>query len=106
MIVNKTDAQSPVRLLIAGHSGLQGGAELCLDTTLRYLDRSRYQATVYFGSEGPMVYSARKLGISVGVLPLAWWMCYERSLWHCKNLVLGGLEVVCFVFDFIGGFSP
>ena len=78
-------------ILIAAHSGNQGGAELCLDTTLRHLDRSKHEATVFFGSEGPMAESARQLGMEVDILPLSWWMCYDRSLWQTKNLVLGSL---------------
>jgi len=78
-------------ILVATHSGSQGGAEFCLDTTLRHLDRQRYRATVLFGCDGPMAESARRLGIEVDVLPLAWWMCYDNSLWHVKNLLLGSI---------------
>jgi len=81
----------PRRLLVAGHSGCQGGAELCLDTTLRHLNRTRYEADVLFGCEGPMVESARAIGYPVEVLPLGWWMCYDHSLWHYKNALGGSL---------------
>lgn len=74
-----------------GHSGSPGGAEWCLDTTLRHLDRRRYLPAAVFGWEGPMADSARAMGIAVDVLPLAWWMCYEPSLWHLKNFLAGSL---------------
>ena len=79
------------RILFVAHSGNRGGAELCLDTTLAHLDRSAHEASVLFGSDGPMVDSARRLGIEVDVQPLAWWMCYDTSLWHFKNLLLGSI---------------
>lgn len=83
-----TDSQR--HLLILAHSGSQGGAELCLDTTLRHLDRSRYRATVLFPWEGPMVDSARAMGYAVELLPLAAWMLYDRCVWQYKNAFLAG----------------
>jgi glycosyltransferase involved in cell wall biosynthesis len=79
------------KLLVAAHSGCQGGAELCLDTTLRHLDRARFAATVLFGCEGSMVERARAMGYPAQVLPLAWWMAYEPSLWHYKNALAASL---------------
>jgi len=78
------------RILFLAHSASRGGAEFCLDTTLRHLDRGRYRFSAVFGWEGPMAESARRMGARVEVLPLAWWMCYEPSLWQYKNLLLGG----------------
>lgn len=64
---------------------------MCLDTTLRHLDRSRYEPAIVFAWDGPMADSARTLEVQVDVLPLAWWMGYDTSLWHFKNLLLGGI---------------
>jgi glycosyltransferase involved in cell wall biosynthesis len=83
--------QTAKRILVVAHSGSQGGGELCLDTTLRHLDRSRYDARVLFAWEGPMAESARRMGYPVEVWPLAWWMAYEPSWWQRKNCLLGSL---------------
>ena len=87
-----------VRILFAAHSGSQGGAELCLDTTLRHLDRSKYDAVAYFCWDGPMADSARKLDVPVKILPLGWWMCYAPSPWHFKNLLLGSIPRIWRLF--------
>lgn len=78
-----------VQILFAAHSGSQGGAELCLDTTLRHLDRSRFRATVVFAWDGPMAESARQLGWQVEVMRWAWWIYADRNLWYWKNLTVG-----------------
>jgi glycosyltransferase involved in cell wall biosynthesis len=79
----------PLRVLIVAHSGQQGGAELCLDTALRRLDRTRVDAVVVFANEGPMADSARALGYEVEVMPLSWWLYVDANRWYFKNL-LGG----------------
>ncbi len=80
-----------IRILIAAHSGSRGGAEFCLDTTLRHLDRGRFEPSVCFAWEGPMADSARALGIPVQIVPWAWWMGFEWSAWHVKNLLWGSV---------------
>jgi len=80
-----------IRVLVAAHSGSQGGGELCLDTTLRHLDRSKFEPAVCFAWDGPMAESARQMGLAVEILPLAWWMGFEWSAWHVKNLLVGCL---------------
>lgn len=83
------NAHSPRKILWVAHSGAQGGAELCLDTVLRSLDRNRFEPTVVFGGEGPMVDSARALGLDVQVQHWSWWLCFEPCRWYFKNLLLG-----------------
>lgn len=73
------------RVLFLAHSAQNGGAEFCLDTTLRHLDRETVEPFVIFPTDGPMVASARNMGISVEILPLSWWMLYEPSFWEWKN---------------------
>lgn len=73
------------RVLFLAHSSLQGGAELCLDTTLRFLDRQKIEPFAIFPAEGPMVDSARAAGIPVQILPFSWWALYEPSSWEWKN---------------------
>ena len=77
-----------MNVLFLGHSALSGGAEYCLDTTLRNLDRSRVQPFVIFPSDGPMADRARALDIPTAVMPLAWWMLYQPCLWEWKNRLL------------------
>lgn len=79
------------RVLFAAHSASLGGAELCLDTTLRHLDLARFQPVTVFAWEGPLAESARQMGIPVQVMPLAWWIYGERSLWYWKNLTLAAV---------------
>ena len=73
------------RVLFLAHSSMRGGAEFCLDTTLRFLDRETIEPFVIFPTEGPMAESARAMGISVLILPFSWWMLYEPSAWEWKN---------------------
>jgi glycosyltransferase involved in cell wall biosynthesis len=77
------------RVLIVAHSANEGGAEHCLDTVLRHLDRSRFEAIVVFACDGPMADSARRLGYDVRIMPLSWWLFVEPNRWYFKNL-LGG----------------
>jgi glycosyltransferase involved in cell wall biosynthesis len=71
-----------LHLFIAAHSSRQGGAEFCLDTTLRHLDRSRWRISVLFPREGPIVESARAMGVSIIVRHHAWWMLTTVTGWH------------------------
>ncbi|MDO4583305.1 MAG: glycosyltransferase family 4 protein [Planctomycetia bacterium] len=72
-------------VLFLAHSGSAGGAEYCLDTTLRFLDREKIEPYVIFPWEGPMVESARKMGIPVEICRLNWWFWYRPSGWEWKN---------------------
>lgn len=73
------------RILFLAHSALRGGAEFCLDTTLRNLDREKIEPFVIFPTDGPMADSVREMGIPVEIEPLCWWMLYEPSFWEWKN---------------------
>lgn len=75
------------KALIVAHSSHRGGAEYCLDTTLRHLDRSRFDATVVFPFEGPMSEAARSYGYSVHMQPLLYWLYCDKSAWYWKNLL-------------------
>lgn len=74
------------RLLVAAHSPHRGGAEYCLDTTLRHLDRERFEAIVLFPDDGPMTESAREMGYEVLITPMVHWMYFRRDWWFWKNL--------------------
>jgi glycosyltransferase involved in cell wall biosynthesis len=88
----------PRRILFVAHSALQGGAELCLDTLLRELDKAKYNLTVIFPQHGPMAESARALGARVEVWPLAWWMSMRISLQYCKNFLVNLVSVLRLVW--------
>lgn len=75
------------RLLFVGHSGFQGGAEYCLDTLLRHVNRSAYDVFAVFPWQGPLTESARQLGIPVQIIPITWWMNCPHSAWYYKNLL-------------------
>ena len=74
-------------ILFVAHSPFRGGAEYCLDTTLRELDRSRFDATVVFPSEGPMTESARSYGYRTIVEPMCHWLFWHKNAWYWKNLL-------------------
>lgn len=73
------------RVLFLAHSALRGGAEFCLDVTLRHLNRENVEPYAIFPTDGPMADSARQMGIPVEIVPLSWWMLYEPSFWEWKN---------------------
>lgn len=77
----------PVRLMIIGHSGQEGGAEFCLDVFLQHLRRERFVPCLLFACDGPMVSAARDKGYRAEVAALAWWLGYENSVWYWKNLL-------------------
>ncbi|GAB4137039.1 MAG: glycosyltransferase family 4 protein [Thermogutta sp.] len=73
-------------MLVAAHSGCQGGAELCLDVLLSGTDPAVYELDVRFACDGPMVDRCRRSGWSAAVEPWAWWLGYEPSGWYRRNL--------------------
>lgn len=85
------------RILFVAHSAQRGGAEYCLDTTLRCLDRDRFEPFVVFPHEGPMVDATRSIGIDVEILPLCHWMCVSRAPWYWKHLVTRALPNVIYL---------
>ncbi len=74
------------RVLVAAHSGCQGGAELCLDVLLRGTDPAVYELDVRFACDGPMVDRCRRSGRATAVEPWAWWLGFEPSWWYRRNL--------------------
>jgi glycosyltransferase involved in cell wall biosynthesis len=80
-------AQLKLRALTIAHSASRGGAEYCLDTTLRQLDRAACEATVVFPFEGPMAGAAREYGYDVRIAPLSHWLYFQKNAWYWKNLL-------------------
>ncbi|NMC21487.1 MAG: glycosyltransferase, partial [Thermogutta sp.] len=79
------DARRP-RVLVAAHSGCQGGAELCLDVLLSGTQPDAYELDVRFACDGPMVDRCRRGGRPTSVEPWAWWLGFEPSWWYRRNL--------------------
>ncbi len=80
--------QNPqIRVLFVAHSPNRGGAEYCLDTTLRYLDRELFEPIVVFPFEGPMADAARTLGIETIVTPMCHWLYFKKGMWYWRNLI-------------------
>lgn len=75
------------RIVVFAHSPFRGGAEYCLDTALRELDRSQFDATVVFPDDGPMAESARSYGYRVRVESLCHWLYWHKNAWYWKNLL-------------------
>ena len=75
------------RVLFIAHSAQRGGAEYCLDTTLRHLDRERFEPLAVFPHEGPMADAARTLGMDVVIVPLRHWLYFHKNWWFWKNLI-------------------
>ena len=75
------------RILIVAHSPYRGGAEYCLDTTLEHLDHTRFEPTVLFPDEGPMVDRARRRGLDVLVVPMCHWLYFRKNAWYWRNLI-------------------
>jgi glycosyltransferase involved in cell wall biosynthesis len=82
------------RIMIAAHSGQQGGAELCLDVLLQHLPAERYRANILFGCEGPMVQAAETRGFRVNVVPFVWWLGYESCAWYWRNLLKAPFRIM------------
>ena len=75
------------RVLFVAHSAQRGGAEYCLDTTLRHLNRDRFEPMVVFPHDGPLADAARSLAIDVEIIPLRHWLYFRKDWWYWKNLM-------------------
>ncbi|RMG03115.1 MAG: glycosyltransferase family 1 protein [Planctomycetota bacterium] len=89
--MNDSSRPEPLRIYCAAHSAEPGGAEWCLDTFLQGFDRTRFDVSVGFAAEGPMVARAQAAGCRVEIPYFSWWLGYERSWWYWKNLLGRGL---------------
>ncbi|GAB6164121.1 hypothetical protein JCM19992_01210 [Thermostilla marina] len=89
--MNASSRSELLRIYCAAHSAQPGGAEWCLDTFLQRFDRERFDVTVGFAAEGPMIARARAAGCRVEIPYFSWWLGYERSWWYWKNLLGRGL---------------
>ena len=77
----------PIRILFVAHSPHRGGAEYCLDTTLRYIDQRNFKPIVVFPFDGPMAEESRELEIETIITPMCHWLYVDKGLWYWKNLI-------------------
>ena len=64
------------KILYISHSPYINGAEVCLLTLLKHLDRSVFEPVVVFPAEGPLVKEVEDLQIRTYIVPLERWIRY------------------------------
>jgi glycosyltransferase involved in cell wall biosynthesis len=63
-----------IKILFLSHSALINGAEVCLLTLLKYLDRTKYEGVAVLPGDGPLREKVEALGCRCHVTPLEWWI--------------------------------
>ena len=88
MAITTNEKERPCKVLFLAHSSQQGGAEYCLDTLLKNLDRTKVNPFVVFPDEGPMSERCRDYEIPVFTRDLLPWIYLDkRSRWYWKQLL-------------------
>ncbi len=79
-----------IKILYISHSPYLYGAELCLFTLLKYLDRERFTPYVALPANGPLKEKLEGIGVKTFITPLVWWIppIWDRG----KNNQLGIME--------------
>ncbi|MHB8843599.1 MAG: glycosyltransferase family 4 protein [Nitrospirota bacterium] len=67
---------SKTKILYISHSPYINGAEICLLTLLKYLNKSQYEPVVIFPSDGPLVDEIKQLSINTYIVPQERWLKY------------------------------
>ena len=68
-----------LRILYASHDGELTGAEKCLLTLLRNIDRSWIDPLVILPVRGPLTRELEKLSIDYEILPMPWWLRHKGA---------------------------
>jgi len=97
----RNGTSSAAKILFVAHSAFRGGAEFCLDSLLHGLPQDRYEITVIFPWEGPMVDSVRAIGSQAVVRPLSWWIYWGFSVRNVKSLLIRTAPNICWLVSFI-----
>lgn len=63
-----------VKILYVSHSARSGGAEVCLLTLVKFLDRSRFEPVVVLPARGPLRSRLEQAGVRTYVSALEWWI--------------------------------
>lgn len=66
-----------VKILYVSHSPFINGAEMCLLTLLKHLDRTAFDPVVVFPSDGPLVNEIKDLQIKTFIVSLERWIRYS-----------------------------
>ena len=80
---------SKIKVLYISHTPQIGGAEVCLQTLIRNLNRKWIEPVVIFPTEGPIKEKIESLGVKTYLSPLEWWIRDIRDF----DLVGGSFRV-------------
>ena len=81
-----------IKILYISHSSLIGGAERCLSTLVKYLDKSIFDPVVVFPSGGPLIDEIRESGTSTYISPFEWWVRVPNDFRVTNNDMHSRLE--------------
>ena len=73
------------KILYVSHSSRIGGAEVCLLTLIKYLDKNFFEPVVVFPTPGPLRKQIEQLGVRTYITPLEWWVRAEREFAYKGN---------------------
>ncbi|MBV9469405.1 MAG: glycosyltransferase, partial [Abitibacteriaceae bacterium] len=65
---------SRIKILYVSHSSRVGGAEVCLLTLVKHLDKNLFEPVVVLPTPGPLRQKIAALGIRTYISPLEWWI--------------------------------
>lgn len=68
-----------IKILFLSNTARIAGAEICLLTLVKYLDKNIFEPVVIFPESGPLHDEIARIGIKTYVSPLEWWIRGERS---------------------------
>ncbi|MBI5468715.1 MAG: glycosyltransferase [Deltaproteobacteria bacterium] len=101
------DAEGKLKILFLSHSSGLDGAEKCLLTLVKHLDRQRFVPFVILPSEGPFKKNLDEMGVNNYILPISWWIhspacagktceegLKERSLRVARLIEEEGIDIV------------
>jgi glycosyltransferase involved in cell wall biosynthesis len=68
-----------IKILFMSNTARIAGAEICLLTLVKNLDKNMFEPVVLFPETGPLRDEIVRLGIKTYITPLEWWIRGERS---------------------------
>jgi len=88
-----------VKILFISHSLYLFGAENCVLSLIKGLEKDRFEATVVVPAEGPLKQKLDELGVRTYILPLEWWVKNEGRLLHSQNEIPLALDKLLRIID-------
>ncbi|MFX0094262.1 MAG: glycosyltransferase family 4 protein [Candidatus Hodarchaeota archaeon] len=76
---------SKLKILYLSHASAISGAENCLLTLVKSLDKDRFKPVVVLPSEGPLLKELKKLGIKTHISPLELWIRAKGAGYRRKS---------------------